>query len=612
VLGREKSFSQYKIVCQKNQFNEEPKKMTWTRMLNPNPLLVVALLLLGAQTVQAQSTAFTYQGKLTDGSNPASGPYDFQIKLFDTQAVGTGAQQGTTVTVSNITVTAGIFTVPVDFGVCPSCFNGASRFLEIAVKPTSGGTFTTLGPRQPLTSTPYAIRSLNATTADGLSVACLSCITSSQIQSVSGSAVTGTIPVASLPAGSASYIQNTTTEQASANFNISDNGTAGGTLSANVVNATTQYNLGGLRAFTVNGPYNDGTIILIASNTFAGDSAGMNTAPSPTLNNSSGKFNSFFGAGAGKANTGANNAFFGDRSGFGNTTGVRNAFFGSAAGRVNMGGSSNSFFGTTAGESNSGGSSNSFFGDQAGYFNQTGHFNSFFGFQAGVGNTTGGSNTLIGNSANVSSGNLDHATAIGAGAVVTSSNMVQIGRIGVDRMAIGAFASSTSKPVCINGQGVLAGCAQIPNPICINANGDFIACASSLRYKSNVHTFPHGMALLRKLRPVAYTWKEDGRADVGLIAEEVAEVEPLLTIYNNKGEIEGVKYAQLSILFINAFKEQQTQLEQSRKQLVAHQAQITGQGVQLARQQRDLEALKQLLCQAHPRAKVCQSARRKK
>src|SRR5262245_30749121 len=187
--------------------------------------LAVVLLILNANITNGQTTAFTYQGKLTDSGNLANGQYDLQFKLFDTVTVGTGTQQGSTVTVSNVLVTSGIFTVSLDFGACASCFNGAARFLEIAVKPTSGGSFITLGPRQPLTSTPYAIRSLNSAAADGLSVACVNCVTSSQIGSVNGSAVTGTIPVASLPAGSPNYIQNTTSPQAAANFNISGDGT---------------------------------------------------------------------------------------------------------------------------------------------------------------------------------------------------------------------------------------------------------------------------------------------------------------------------------------------------------------------------------------------------
>jgi hypothetical protein len=186
------------------------------------------LVIMGILTlpIAAQSTAFTYQGKLADNGNPATGSYDMQFKLFDAVTVGTGAQQGSTVTVSNVSVTSGIFTVALDFGVCSSCFNGAARFLEIAVKPTSSGTFTTLGPRQQINSTPYAIKSLNAATAEGLSVACVNCVTSSQIQSVNGSSISGAIPVASVPAGSTNYIQNGTSQQATSNFNISGDGTA--------------------------------------------------------------------------------------------------------------------------------------------------------------------------------------------------------------------------------------------------------------------------------------------------------------------------------------------------------------------------------------------------
>ena len=128
-------------------------------------LLLILLLLLTAGASLAQTTTFTYQGRLTDGGTPADGNYDFQFALFDTNTVGTGTQQGSTVNVANVTVTSGVFVVQLDFGA--DVFTGANRFLEIAVKQTSASTFTTLSPRQPLTSTPYSIRSLNATTADG-------------------------------------------------------------------------------------------------------------------------------------------------------------------------------------------------------------------------------------------------------------------------------------------------------------------------------------------------------------------------------------------------------------------------------------------------------------
>src|SRR5262245_36871348 len=249
--------------------------------------VVVFSLSVGASTnpVSAQSTAFTYQGKLTDSGNLANGQYDLQFKLFD--ALAAGAQLGTTQTLSNITVSNGSFSVPLDFGACPTCFDGSARFLETAVRPNGGGSFTTLTPRQPVTSTPYAI---NAAQLGGLAAS--------------------------------GFLQNSTSQQASSNFNISGDGTAGGTLSAAIVNTNSYYSIAGLRVFAANGPFDNGAAIFTASNTFAGDGAGVSTMPSSTLIDPTGKFNAFFGAGAGKANTtGNNNAFFGAQAGQANTTG---------------------------------------------------------------------------------------------------------------------------------------------------------------------------------------------------------------------------------------------------------------------------------------------------
>src|SRR5690242_4071561 len=187
-------------------------------------LTALVLLVLGVSTSSAQTTAFTYQGKLSDGANPANGVYDLQFNLFDTATLGTGTRQGPTVTNSSVPVTAGIFTVQLDFG--SGAFNGAPRFIEIGVRPMgSPDAYTVLSPRQPVTSTPYSVRSLNSSVADVLSSACVGCVTSAQVGSVSGSAVTGKIPVASVPAGSGDYIQNTGVVQ-SADFAIDGDGRA--------------------------------------------------------------------------------------------------------------------------------------------------------------------------------------------------------------------------------------------------------------------------------------------------------------------------------------------------------------------------------------------------
>jgi hypothetical protein len=119
--------------------------------------------------------------------------------------------------------------------------------------------------------------------------------------------VSGTIS-GTLPSGSTSYIQNQNAgAQASSNFNISGNGTAGGTLSGNVVNAATQYNIGGNRILS-----NPGT-----NNIFAGAGTGQ-------LGNS----NSFVGASAGQGTTGDANTFLGYGSGISNATGTNNTIIG--------------------------------------------------------------------------------------------------------------------------------------------------------------------------------------------------------------------------------------------------------------------------------------------
>lgn len=90
--------------------------------------------------------------------------------------------------------------------------------------------------------------------------------------------------------------------------------------------------------------------------------------------------------------------------------------------------------------------------------------------------------------------------------------------------------------------------------------------------------------------------------DLGFGAEEVAAVEPLLTFRNEKGEIEGVKYAQISAVLVNAIKEQQVQI-QSQQQLVVQQQEL------LQQQQKEIALLKQWYCRTHPKAALCQLAK---
>jgi hypothetical protein len=117
-------------------------------------LLSALLAFSGIETLHAQGTAFTYQGRLNDGGSPANGNYDLQFTVYD--AVTNGNAVSFLLTNSAVGVSSGLFVTTLDFG--PGIFTGPARWLDIGVR-TNGNTnaFTILFPRQHLTAVPYAI-----------------------------------------------------------------------------------------------------------------------------------------------------------------------------------------------------------------------------------------------------------------------------------------------------------------------------------------------------------------------------------------------------------------------------------------------------------------------
>jgi hypothetical protein len=111
-------------------------------------------LFISANSTGAQTTSFVYQGKLQDNGAAANGTYQFQFKLYDAESGG--GQVGLTLADIPATVTNGIFAVNLNFGA--GAFNSPNfRYLEIAVRLNgSGQPYTTLTPRQQVTSTPLA------------------------------------------------------------------------------------------------------------------------------------------------------------------------------------------------------------------------------------------------------------------------------------------------------------------------------------------------------------------------------------------------------------------------------------------------------------------------
>jgi hypothetical protein len=369
----------------------------------------------------------------------------------------------------------------------------------------------------------------------------------------------------------------------------------GGTISAHLFDVFTQYNIGGVRILSVPG----------TQNTFVGASAGAVNATGQQNSffgfeagaaNTSATRNSFFGSGAGRVTTGGSNSFFGGSAGVNNTTGAANVFAGAAAGNGNTTGSNNvfvgaftaqdavttanenvlvgasagranrgsanTFVGSDAGRANQTGTLNTFFGWSAGHDSTTGSSNTFIGASAGEANITGGANTLIGSNTDVAASGLTFATAIGSGAVAPESSSIALGRnAGQDAVYVYGVLR-----VGLDGSGSL--------DVCRNTNFFLSTCSSSLRYKHHVETYAAGMDVVRRLRPITFTWTSGGVRDLGFAAEEVAAIDPLLATYTEDGRIEGVKYKQLTTVLVNAANEQQRLIEQQQKRIDEQQQQI--------------------------------------
>lgn len=384
-------------------------------------------------------------------------------------------------------------------------------------------------------------------------------------------------------------------------LNVTGSSTFGGTLGANVVNATTQYNIGGSRVLT-----NAGTNNLIA------------------------------GVGAGPNIGGQNNSFFGTSTGSSNFNGRDNAMFGFNANvQENPGGDAdgNSLFGSsTRGASDSKeltliGFAASTPGLVAALNNATAigarsrvtASNSLvLGSINGINNATADTNVGIGTTAP------NHRLTVGptempvitnaiagvyaAGAtysIVRDTTSDVEGLFGAEVSGV-LYGSMTNHRVALrtnnNDRITIASTGEVAistlgsagaDHLCYNASLQISTCSSSLRYKTNIGQFSYGLSFVNKLRPISFDWKDGGMKDLGLAAEDVEKVDPLLVTYNAKGEVEGVKYDRIGVVLVNAVKEQQSVIESQQQKIETLEDQVKALILLVCTNNKDAEICKQ-------------------
>src|SRR5882724_173176 len=477
-------------------------------------LASAALWLLAANSANAQGTVFTYQGKLTVSGNPANGSYDLQFKLFD--SAGGPTQIGTTQTVNAVAVSAGIFTVQLDFGA--GSFPGTNRYLEIGARAAGVGTFSILSPRQQITATPPT-------------------------------------------AGSGHYIQNTLNQQAGASLNISGNGIFGGKVTSASLGVGTilpQTTLD-VRGWLTLDPGADPLLFTAASG--AEHNRYLELFNSPDVMTASGLK--------------AGGVLVSNDYAYANPAKDELIVKGSVA----IGQYNTSFeqlvvkgdiFGAIRGESQ--------FDDGVVGQTATGVGVEGIGTSPGsvaihaVGTSffSGDTTPLSGFAKGIAVGFNTNATVGYVFAYDYAANLAQSLALNSPGGNVGIGTAAPDRTLTVNGRAKIG---VIPleeslAQVCFNNAGDLLRCGiSSLRFKTNVQPFVGGLDIVRRLRPITFNWKKGGQSDIGLGAEDVAKVAPALTFNNSKGEVAGVKYERLDLLLINAIKEQQKEIEQLKEQV---------------------------------------------
>jgi hypothetical protein len=113
-----------------------------------------------------------------------------------------------------------------------------------------------------------------------------------------------------------------------------------------------------------------------------------------------------------------------------------------------------------------------------------------------------------------------------------------------------------------------------PVAVMINANGQLGTMLSSRRFKAEIHDMGEASSGALRLRPVTFRYQEALAAgsrtlEYGLIAEEVAEVQPDLVGYSRTGEVTTVQYHKLVPMLLNELQKQHRQLAELKARLEA-------------------------------------------
>jgi len=268
------------------------------------------------------------------------------------------------------------------------------------------------------------------------------------------------------------------------------------------------------------------------------------------------------------------------------TSGVWNTALGFEALNNDIAGRLNTATGFRALFSDTSGSNNTAAGVYALYGNTTGGFNTAIGTNALSNNTSGSSNTANGDHALFNNITGIGNTALGANAgsnITTANNVIAIGLPGANRNGS-----------CFIGhiRGVTTGHANTNVQVLIDSAGQLGTASSSRRFKKEIKPMDSVSESILALKPVTFHYKSDaaGTPQFGLIAEEVAEVNPDLVVRDEGGEIYTVRYDAVNAMLLNEFLKEHRKVQEQHRKIQQEEATLTELKSTVVRQEQDLKA----------------------
>jgi hypothetical protein len=242
---------------------------------------------------------------------------------------------------------------------------------------------------------------------------------------------------------------------------------------------------------------------------------------------------------------------------------------------------------------NATGDNNTASGQRTLYENSSGSGNTANGSWALGSNTTGDNNTADGFQAlrNNTTGSLNIGLGRGAGSGVTTAD---------DVICIGTAGANVSNSCYIGnifGQTPPSGLA-----VFVASDGKLGTMPSSRRFKEDIKPMNKSSEAILELQPVTFRYKKDFNptrtAQFGLVAEEVAKVNPDLVVRDNEGKPYSVRYDQVNAMLLNEFlkehrkvQEQEATIAQLSANARRQETRTGEQEAAIAQQQKQIEAL---------------------